>query len=235
MGKRTETTTEATTEATAEAATEAAAEAATEAAAQCRLERKVSSARRSTAATEEEMTRAKEEAHGLLHDCDRSARYHTARRAFLDTCHRWMMVGVLVSGSAAIATLYEAFGLGAKWAPVLMLVPTVVGAISVVWGLTNRARDHELLARRFYELAKRINVYRADDEAVEAWRVGMLDICRDEPAVFHALNAECGNAATQALGHDEHEMQRIQWWQRALRHWWRFSAKDFPKNGGIAT
>ena len=235
MGKRTETTTEATTDVATEVATEAAAEASVDTAAQCRLERKVSSARRSTAATEEEMTEAQTEAHGLLQDCDRGARYHTARRAFLDTCHRWMMVGVLVSGSAAIAALNEAFGLGAKWAPVLMLVPTVVGAISVVWGLTNRARDHELLARRFYELAKRINVNQADDEAVEAWRVGILDIRRDEPAVYHALNAECGNAATQALGFNQDEMQRVHWLQHALRHWWRFSAKDFPKHGGIAT
>ena len=37
---------------------------------------------------------------------------------------------------------------------IIMLIPTTVGAISVVWNLTGRARDHEILARRFYQIAK---------------------------------------------------------------------------------
>ena len=41
------------------------------------------------------------EAHHFLHDCDRSERYHRARRAFLDFWYRMMMVFVLISGSSS--------------------------------------------------------------------------------------------------------------------------------------
>ena len=193
-----------------------------------------SAAAEAVAETGEEMTNW-QEAHGFLHDCERCARYHAARRAFFDAWHRWMMVAVLISGSAAIATLTETIGLSSAWTVGLMFVPVVVGALNMVWNLTHRARDHEMLARRFYDLAGRINANRADESAVEEWRADLIGINRDEPAAYHALNAECGNAASQALGHGRDTMQRVRWWQQALRHWWRFSPKDFPRNADRAT
>ena len=180
------------------------------------------------------MTPFQTEARKLVYDCDRCARYHTARRTFFDAWHRWMMVGVLVSGSAAVASLNATFGSGKALTTVLMLVPVIVGAINVVWGIAQRARDHEVLARRFYDLAKRINVMEADAGAVEGWRASILDIYSDEPALYHALNAECHNAVAQAIGADASQMQRVLWWQHKLRHWLRFSTKDFPKNADIA-
>ena len=152
------------------------------------------------AATTAGLTPWHADARGLLSDCDRSARYHTARRAFFDAWHRWMMVGVLISGSAAAASLNA--GLGTAWATVLALIPAVVGAVSVVWNLTHTARDHELLARRFYDLAKRIVVHEANAATVDRWRAEMLDLWGDEPATYHALNAECHNAVAQAIGAD---------------------------------
>ena len=181
-----------------------------------------------------ELTASQAGARGLLYDCDRCARYHTARRAFFDAWHRWMMVGVLVSGSAAVASLNATFGTSREFSTVLMLVPAIVGAINVVWGIAQRARDHEVLARRFYDLAKRINVMKADAATVEDWRRDILDIYGDEPTVYHALNAECHNAVAQAIGADASQMQRVWWWQHKLRHWLRFSAKNFPRHADIA-
>ena len=47
---------------------------------------------------------------------------------------------------------------------IIMLVPTLVGAITVVWRPTNRARDHEMLSRKYYGIAKEIDVENADQE-----------------------------------------------------------------------
>ena len=186
----------------------------------------------------EKMNELTSEARDLLHGCDRCARYHTARCAFFDTWHGWMMVAVLISGSAAVVSLNSVFGLGPEWTTVLMLIPVVVGAIDVVWGLTHKARNHEFLAHRFYDLEKRINANLADDNLVDEktvaeWRIEMIEIFKDEPAPYHALNAECGNAASQALDYGENEMQQIGWWQHLLRNYWRFSPKDFPKHDSV--
>ena len=104
---------------------------------------------RSQSLRSQKTTDLRQEAQNFLHDCDRSARYHTHRRTFFDWCHRWMMVAVLVSGSSAVAILSGAFGSevrggGVMLSIIIMLIPTAVGAISVVWNLTDRARDHEI-------------------------------------------------------------------------------------------
>ena len=178
-------------------------------------------------------TDLRQEAQNFLHDCDRSARYHTHRRTFFDWCHRWMMVAVLVSGSSAVAILSGAFssevrGGGVMLSIIIMLIPTTVGAISVVWNLTDRARDHGILARRFYQIAKSINVEEADPERIEDWRIEILGASQEEPAVFYALNAECYNAATRALGYGDDRLQQISRWRYYLRNWVRFSAGNFP-------
>ena len=168
--------------------------------------------------------RLSQEANDSLHNCDRSARYHVARRAFFDQCHRWMMVAVLISGSAAVVALS---GENKILSVSIMLLPAVFGAISVVFSLTDRARDHEMLARKFYQIAVTIDPEHATAERVQRWRISILGVYEDEPAVYHALNAECYNAAAQALG--KKERQQVREWQHWLRHWCRFSAKDFPK------
>lgn len=166
----------------------------------------------------------RQEAEDFLHDCDRSARYHAARRAFFDKWHRWMMVAVVFSGSAAVATLTEGSTALTVW---IMLIPPAIGAVSVVFSLTDRARDHEFLGRRFYQIAQSIDPQHATAERVSQWRVDILSVYEDEPAVYHALNAECYNAASQALG--KKERQRIGPVHHYLRNWRRFSAEDFPQ------
>ena len=176
-------------------------------------------------------TDLRQETLNFLHDCDRGARYHTHRHTFFDWCHRWMMVAVLVSGSSAVAILSGAFGpevAGGVVSIVIMLIPTTVGAISVVWNLTDRARDHAFLARRFYQIAKSINVEEAGPERIENWRIEILSAFQEEPAVFYALNAECYNAATRALGYGDDRLRQISRWRYYLRNWVRFSAGNFP-------
>ena len=142
-----------------------------------------------------------------------------------------MMTIVLISGSSAVAALNGAFGADAEDAitlTIVMLVPTVIGAISVAWNITDKARDHEMLARRFYRIARTITVEKADQEHVKGWQADILAVYEDEPAVFHALNAECYNAATTARIRSPKELLRVKWHHHLLRNWRRFSQKDFP-------
>ena len=61
-----------------------------------------------------------------------------------------------------------------------------------------------------------------------------MDIYGEEPAVYHALNAQCHNAVAQSIGADKSQMQRIRWWHVWLRNWRRFEARDFPLNESSA-
>ena len=158
-----------------------------------------------------------------LFECDRNARYHVARRSFLDQVHRWMMVAVLVSGTAAAV-----FGMGDDWIyTALMLLPAAVGAISVVFELPTRARNHEMMARRFYQIAVQIDPEHATAEDVFRWRNEIFGVYEDETAAtYHGVEAECYNEASGALGKKTHK--KTKGWRYRLRHWWAFSKDDFP-------
>ena len=167
----------------------------------------------------------KQKAEDYLFECDRNARYHQARRSFFDKCHRWMMVAVLISGSAAVASVSEDIG-GALLTILLMLIPVIVGAIGAGFNLSDRARDHEFLARQFFQIAAKINPSLATDERLHQWRNDIFGVYENEPDVYHALNAECYNAAAQALG--KRTRQPLKKRHKCLRHLVRFSAEDFP-------
>ena len=172
----------------------------------------------------------RQEAKDILHDCDRSARYHTLRRAFYSRIHNWMMALVVFGGSAAVALLSQTLLEDrSSWLIFTMLIPTLAGVIDLVWKPADRSRDHEVLARRFYWIARTVNVEDANKGRVREWYNGLLSAYEDEPDVFHALNAECYNAATKALGFKEMKYYKaINWKQRLLRQWVRYSAEDFP-------
>ena len=145
------------------------------------------------------------------------------------------MTLVLLSGSTSIAVLTGAFGFedghgdGSKtvWTIMLMLVPTTIGAINSVWNLTHGARDHDTLAKRFYAVARKIDIEGADEAKIEEWRVQILGVYADEPAVYHALSAQCYNAASKALEAKPKQLYQLSLSQRVFRNWWRFSDGQF--------
>ena len=77
----------------------------------------------------------------------------------------------------------------------------------MVISLSDRMRDHEMLARRLYHIIATIDPEHATAERIRQWRSSILGVYEDEPAVYHALNAECYNAAAQALG--KKDRQRV--------------------------
>lgn len=172
------------------------------------------------------------EAKDFLHDCDRSARYHMARMAYFDFWNKVILVSVIfINSSAVVLFVADIDKLGSSGLiSGLMLIPAFLVSISVVLNLNNKARDHQFLARQFYEMAASIDVDKANQENVQIWYKAIIKLYATEPAaVYHALNAECSNAASQALGYGKEKFQRVVWWQYMFRNWCRFSAEDFPR------
>lgn len=174
----------------------------------------------------------KTEADGLLSDCERSARYHAARCAFFDFWHRVLMVSVLFAGSGAALSAVLTLGSKDHILVAMGLFVAAVGAIDVVVGLPMKARDHEILKRRFYVLAKRIVPHRATVVMIEEWRAEMVSIFEDEPAIYHALNALCHNAICQSVGAPKGVYQRVGLFARLLCNWVQFSPSRFPTQAG---
>lgn len=168
------------------------------------------------------MTDESKEANYLLHECERNARYHMARRSFLETCHRVLMTIVLLSGSAAVASLIGD-KVGIIYTVVAMIIPTIIGAIEAVWNLSGTARDHASLTRSFHELSGTIAYGEATKQNLIEWRRRISSLYGEEPSVYHALNAECYNAANRALHREEKPEFKVRWYHHVFRNVWKFS------------
>jgi hypothetical protein len=79
-----------------------------------------------------------------------NAHYHASREAFLDTVHRWFMFGVIASGAAAIISILPE---DQPWlAPAFAAGAAILGALDLTFDLSNRARAHAMMRRRYLEL-----------------------------------------------------------------------------------
>lgn len=176
------------------------------------------------------MTDPKRLAQDLLHDCDRSARYHRARRTFLVWLHRITSTVVILSGSSAIVALHGFFGEEVKevFLTFLIVLPTFLTAVTLVWSPADRARDHDLLARQFDYILRSINWRNANLEQIEVWRAEISRVGESEADYYHALNALCFNDATRARDQRPAYLLVVKWHQRLLRNIVRFSATNFP-------
>ena len=148
-----------------------------------------------------------------------------ARRVFLERLSRTLITVTLLTSSSAVGAV--AAKLGDTWVLGLTAAAAATSAILVVWRLVDTARDHALMVERFYRTAQAINVEVADERRVLEWRNEVFRAYGDTTAVYHALNAECYNAATLAISATPHKLIRLRWWQRAIRNWWRFSPATF--------
>lgn len=158
---------------------------------------------------------------------EKSLRYHQRRRAHYEGLHSKLMLGVILSGSAAFGGLLKPEFLG--------LFGAALGALDLVFSFSIKAREHDFLYRRFSELLKEIVAKRAptvDDHA--QWIQRRLDIEADEPPVYWALEASCDNEMTLALGRGAQGLVKLGFWQRLLMHWYRFETAEMPRSAPLA-
>ena len=180
------------------------------------------------------MTGQNNEIQWLIHDCERSVRYHKERCAFYRWFNQAMMFAALVSSSAAITMtmtdMFDGHVIGTVFGAIPIIVPAAIGIIGFSWGAASKACDHKILWHRFSQVFGSIGQGNVGQKQVTHAQENIQEIYDDEPPeVYHALNAACYNDAAKALGYDSKHYEHIPCWKYLLRHWVRFSPASFKK------
>ena len=111
-----------------------------------------------------------------------------------------------MSGTAAVANL--------KILELRHAAP--LGALQLVFDFNGRARLHEGLQRKYYDLLADIDgVLEPSDDQIVKWQSTLNKIYSDEPPPMRALDAIAYNAPCRNLGHDT-QPKRLNLWQLAL-------------------
>jgi len=172
---------------------------------------------------------------GFRVDCLMNARYHSAREAFLDSVHRWIMLGIILFGSAAVLDLFgdvlpEKYGIVLR--AIFAALPVVLGTLDLTFDLSNRARIHALMKRRYFELLAEVTEGKKTIEQADA---AMHRCSADEEPAYHALIASAWNAAQVMVYGDHAKRQTLTWRERAGKQFFRFEGSRFSVMEGAAS
>ena len=131
------------------------------------------------------------------------------------------MLLIILSGSAAFAQAFP-------HAEYLAALTALLGALELVYGFSHKARDHELLHRRFTELLADIKTHPVPDESMLGdWSRKRLLIETDEPPIYWALEASCDNEVRIAWGCEKLGLVKLSWWQKLMMNWQTFHKSEF--------
>lgn len=169
--------------------------------------------------------------------CLANAHYHSSREAFLDTMHRWFMFFVIVLGAAALTDalpkLIEII-FGVKSDPALFkeacaALVAIIAALDLTFDLSNRARSHAMMKRRYYELLASVREgHRTPDEA----RVCLDEFSAHEEPPYRVLYLACWNAAQQTVFGRRAMRFEISFLGNLFKNWWRRPTANYPVVGG---
>lgn len=151
-----------------------------------------------------------------------NARYHSAREAFLDAVHRWFMFGVIASGASAVAFVFRDNPGIYPW---LSVAAALFGAADLTFDLSNRARSHALMKRRYFEL---IADMRDGLKSVEQADACTHRYSADEEPAYHALLMGSWNAAQEMVYGEKADRLKIPFHHRLFQNWWRFEGRTYP-------
>jgi hypothetical protein len=165
-------------------------------------------------------------------DALRNAIYHTERRSFLDLLNRFLNFLVILLGASVAVKAATQGELHEYW---LELGVVFVATIQLVFDFGGKARTHEFLQRRYYELLTEMESGDADsDKGKKRWSVRLLTIAADEPLPMRSLDALAYNKAVDALITDpQHAVNcrlHVPWIHRRLRHLWAFQSAQYLPN-----
>jgi hypothetical protein len=158
-------------------------------------------------------------------DCLRNAIYHSSRRAFFDFLNRCLSFVVVASGAAAVADFSTGVGLAPK---TFAFIAAMSGLAQLVFDFSGRARTHEFLQRRFYELAAEISdAKNPNEEKLASWRAVLNRLYAEEPPPMRAVDAMAYNAAVDALDRDKKGRIKLEWYHTLFAQWWPFNKTAF--------
>lgn len=158
--------------------------------------------------------------HGLTWNVERSVRYHLRREGFFGVLHRWTAFLSVLTSSAAAAAIFAKEPDIALW--FAFLVSLISGA-DLVLGFAKMEGQHADLRRRFIDVLSQLQEMPTE----EAWRKlsqKRLEIEKDEPPVFRALDLAVHNELMRSRGHKPTEekykehFHSLSWLQRFTMH-----------------
>lgn len=161
--------------------------------------------------------------------CLTNAHYHAAREAFLDTAHRWLMLGVIVFGAGAVVDLapHAAGASSSAWLKSgFAAIAALFGALDLTFDLCNRARAHAIMKRRYFELWADL---RGDRKTLVECQDCLDRFNADEEPPFRALLMACRNRAElEAYGPEAYHFNIWVGW-RFIKNFLRLPSVDFGK------
>ena len=165
-------------------------------------------------------------------DALRNAIYHTERRNFLDLLNRLLNFLVILLGAGVAAKAATHLSFGEYW---LELGVVAFATAQLVFDFGGKARTHEFLQKRYYEMLSEMDTEGASsEEAKRKWSARLLTIAADEPLPMRALDALAYNKAVDAVTEDPQEAfacrLHIPWCHRRLRHFWAFQSAQYLPN-----
>jgi hypothetical protein len=163
----------------------------------------------------------------LKFEATRNAVYHSWRKHHFDSVNRIANFLVVLLGAAAFSDLANEY-IFAKASQIFGGLAAVVGAAQLVFDFGVRAREHDFLQRRFYELAAEISETPEPTEAAVAqWQADLLKLYAEEPTQMRALDAMAYNAVAESIGRGQYRV-KITWFQTLFSQILPFDRSKFP-------
>ena len=125
------------------------------------------------------------------------------------------MFGVIALGAGAVLSLLPA---NYNWSGVCSAGAAILGALDLTFDLSNRARAHSLMKRRYFELLGDLADSTKTPREVEAY---LHRYSADEEPAYHALLAASWNAAQDMIYGDDALEYDIPKWHRRFQNFVR--------------
>ncbi len=151
----------------------------------------------------------------LDYDSAVAMRYHGRRKMFLDNLSRLDPALSIILGGAAFGTIVTGH---AHLAAVASLLVAATSGLNLAFGLSDRARLHEDLFRRWGKVrAELAALPDGDDAALRVLEVERAVIDAESPWQLEALSVICENEE-KAVRRDK-TLFHVGWLQRVLSNW----------------
>ncbi len=132
---------------------------------------------------------------GITVSCLTNAHYHAGREAFLNSVHRWFMLGVIALGAAALIDIFPTAQ--KEWLKGLCSAgAALIGALDLTFDLSNRARAHSMMRRRYFDLLADV---REGKKTPDQARVDMERYSGDEEPPYQVLLLSSWNQAQRSV------------------------------------